>query len=151
MNETLRNSTIIITLTILDQIIKFAVQHFHTVLNFGIFFIHEVRNTGASFGILKGQGLLLVIVSIVALGLILLNTKHITKPYQIPMSILTAGIIGNLLDRLIRGYVVDYFDLGWWPAFNLADTCIFIGVFWTAGLLIKDDIQPKAAKKLKKN
>jgi signal peptidase II len=151
MDNHARNIIVFMGLAVLDQLVKAWIQAANPVLNFSLFFIHEVRNTGASFGILQGSNVLLIFVSFIALGLILLNANSITRKYQIPTCLMVAGIIGNLIDRIFRGYVVDYFDLGWWPAFNIADACIFVGVFWTAVMLIADDINQGKKKPKRKN
>jgi signal peptidase II len=134
-----RNALIIASLVALDQLSKAAFEATTPALDLGVFSLTRVVNTGASFGLLQGNNTLLVFISLIALGLVMANVKGITKKFEVPASLLTAGIIGNLIDRLSRGFVVDFIDLGWWPVFNIADSAIFIGVIWIAVLLVKED------------
>jgi signal peptidase II len=136
METVKRNIILLFTLVIIDQLLKFLVTAFKPHLDTGIFLIHEVKNTGASFGILQGQNISLIFVSLMALGVIMMNVKRIEKIQEAPIMLILAGIIGNLIDRMIHGYVIDYFDLGWFPVFNLADSCITIGVIWLMIMLM---------------
>ncbi|WP_457631030.1 signal peptidase II [Oceanithermus sp.] len=91
-----------------------------------------VRNTGVAFGLLKGNPLWLGLFS-VAVGLALLvylaraRTDWLTS---LAFSLITAGALGNAIDRLGRGWVVDFLDIGpgLWPVFNLADSFVVVGV-----------------------
>ena len=85
---------------------------------------------------LSGNNTLLIFVSLMALGIIMMSVKHIKKEHEIPLILLVAGLIGNLIDRVFRGFVVDFFDFGWWPVFNLADSAIVVGAFTDAGLAV---------------
>lgn len=108
------------------------------------FAITYVQNEGAAWGIMAGKTIILTVIA--ALAIILLN-QYIAKEKKFtPWSIwgcgaLLGGMIGNLIDRLLHGYVVDFFDfclLGYdFPVFNLADIAIVMGVF----LLILDVIR----------
>lgn len=94
-----------------------------------------VENRGAAFGILQGHTNILSIVSALFLLLIvyfMISGKIEQKIIVISLSLVVAGGIGNLIDRIVRGYVVDYFDLtiGFlkdFPVFNFADCCVVIG------------------------
>jgi len=93
------------------------------------------RNSGVAFGL--GAGLpfpyyLFSIVAVVAiLYLFLRRTEH-TFPRQLSLALILGGAIGNLVDRLASGEVVDFIEIGWghwhWPVFNIADTAVTIGV-----------------------
>ena len=139
MDPAKRNAAVFIAAAALDQILKAAVQAARPDIDLGAVWIHELRNTGASFGIFQGSNTILIFVSLMALGLIMVNVRGFTRKEGIPITLVSAGIAGNLIDRVARGYVVDFFDLKWWPAFNLADSCIFIGVIWLAAILIIDE------------
>ncbi|MCL2086011.1 MAG: signal peptidase II [Oscillospiraceae bacterium] len=99
----------------------------HEVLNFTY-----VENTGAAFGIFQGQQLLLIAIScafvIVLLGL-LFNKSEKTKLTIWSIALVVAGGTGNLIDRVISGYVVDFIDFKIinFPVFNLADICAVVG------------------------
>jgi signal peptidase II len=90
----------------------------------------NVRNTGVAFGMLAGGGTLLTIVTLVALaGLAGFFVAYSHRAHAwIPTGLLLGGALGNLLDRIRQGYVTDFIDLPWWPAFNVADIAITFGV-----------------------
>lgn len=125
-----------------DQLVKLAVsagigvgETAFSVLN--IFDVTYVRNEGAAFSVLTGKTFLLSAVSIVfCIAVILFMIKKKPKhPLQcVSLSMLLAGATGNGIDRLFRGYVVDYINLSFmsFPVFNIADIAITIG----AGLFI---------------
>ena len=97
---------------IFDQIIKHSIEN-------------PIRNTGSLFGLFQGQTHAFIYLSFIAIGLLLIFFDKI-NPFA--LSILLSGIISNLIDRLAFGYVIDYIDLRIWPAFNIADVAITIGV-----------------------
>ncbi len=105
----------------------------------GFFHLTRVENTGAAFGLLKGSGPLLIVVSaicIVLLGAYLIHhsLKGIVSLRTIASSLVIAGAFGNLTDRLWYGTVIDFLDFRIWPVFNIADVSICIGaalVVWT--------------------
>ena len=125
---------------IIDQIVKLFVG-FSLELNTSItvfrnfFYISNVHNYGAAFSVLYGNRIFLVIVSVITLVLVyyfLLKNKKFDWFNIILYSLLIGGILGNLFDRIIYGYVVDYLDFyifGYnFPIFNIADICIVISV-----------------------
>lgn len=123
---------------ILDQVIKFIITSnmiiadtIHIIKNF--FRITYLQNTGGAFSILSGNVMFLVIVSIVLLGLIIFiisKDKNKNLLANITYGMLIGGILGNLIDRIRLGYVVDYLDFNFlsynFPVFNLADIFIVI-------------------------
>ena len=115
---------------LLDQSSKYAVDKIRPEWNLGFLSIHFVHNTGAGFGILKGQmGLLAFISALVALAVIFFYHKiPQEKIPQILFGLFLGGVVGNLIDRTFRGYVIDFFDLSFWPVFNIADMAISISV-----------------------
>ena len=134
-------------LIVIDQIVKIlvinkmALQQSITIIN-NFFNITYVRNTGAAWSILSGNVLLLIMISVLALVTIyyyLIKDKDLNKIDIVSYSMLIGGIIGNLIDRIVHGYVIDYLDFKIFnynfPIFNLADTFIVIGVFL---LLLKE-------------
>jgi len=109
----------------------------------GIVYLTLIRNRGAAFGILKNQTPIFIFVSIFAIILIyfaLRKNKYKTFSfYNMSLVFILAGALGNLIDRLRYGYVVDFLDLRVWPVFNIADSAITIGAVllgWT--ILFKD-------------
>jgi signal peptidase II len=95
----------------------------------GVELVH-VRNRGVAFGLFTDGGLVLVVIGVVAISaLLIFFARHSRRPLVwLPTGLLLGGAAGNLIDRLDRGYVTDFIDLPAWPAFNLADTCITVGV-----------------------
>lgn len=138
----------IITLIILslDQLTKFLVIHklsLHQSIPVikGVFYITLVHNRGAAFGILKNQVPLFIFTSIFTIILIYKNLKENTKNklslYSFSLSLVLAGALGNLIDRLFLGYVIDFLDFRIWPVFNIADSVITIGAILLGWSLLK--------------
>ena len=100
----------------------------------GIFHVTRVNNTGAAFGILKGQGPVLILVSAVCIAFLMVTLfKNTFRGTSLAAwSLVLAGALGNLYDRLRYGYVVDFLDLRVWPVFNVADVSICLGAFLVA-------------------
>ena len=99
--------------------------------------IEYAENTGAAFGLLPGQGVyLLVLAVVVVVGLLaFLRLSAPTKVSAGSIGLLIGGAIGNALDRVRLGYVVDFVAVGVWPNFNVADSAITTGVLlfvWTS-------------------
>ncbi len=105
----------------------------------------HVHNTGAAFGMLSDNNMFFIILASVALAAIAVfawRGAFADAPMRIGAALLVAGILGNLTDRLLHGFVVDFIDVilpwyGHWPAFNIADSCICVaaGLFILAGFL----------------
>lgn len=97
----------------------------------GIFDIRHVHNTGAAFGMLAKSNVLFVSVAVVVLVGLLVNLPRIRRAETltvVALGLIAGGTLGNLIDRLRFGYVVDFIDFRWWPVFNVADSCICVGV-----------------------
>jgi len=92
--------------------------------------ITNTRNTGVAFGALAGGGTIVGVLITVALVLLLayFATHARARLLWLPTGLLLGGAIGNLVDRAREGAVIDFIDPIGWPAFNLADSCIVIGV-----------------------
>ena len=125
---------------VIDQVVKIlvisklALQQSITIIN-NFFNITYVRNTGAAWSILSGNVLLLIMISVLALVAIyyyLIKDKYLNKIDIVSYSMLIGGIIGNLIDRIVHGYVIDYLDFKIFnynfPIFNIADTLIVISI-----------------------
>ncbi|HEY6779034.1 MAG TPA: signal peptidase II [Thermoleophilaceae bacterium] len=91
----------------------------------------SARNTGVAFGALEGGGLVVAILIGVSLALLVgYFALHRDMPWLwLPVGLLLGGALGNLADRARQGAVIDFIDPVAWPAFNVADACIVIGVF----------------------
>ncbi|MBE7519464.1 MAG: signal peptidase II [Thermoflexaceae bacterium] len=91
----------------------------------------HVTNSGAAFGILQGAGPLLVVTSLVGMAAIIIylfNPEFAHPLMRAGLALMFAGAVGNLIDRLWKGEVVDFVKVPHWPAFNVADSAISIGV-----------------------
>jgi signal peptidase II len=93
--------------------------------------ITNTRNTGVAFGAFEGAGLLVAVLIGISLVLLLAYFwRHSDMPWLwLPVGMLLGGALGNLADRAREGAVIDFIDPVAWPAFNVADSCIVIGVF----------------------
>jgi signal peptidase II len=105
----------------------------------------NTRNTGVAFGAFEGAGLLVAILIGLSLALLVgYFALHRDMPLLwLPVGLLLGGALGNLADRARDGAVIDFIDPVAWPAFNLADACIVIGV---AMLLWVVEGRPKRAR-----
>ena len=126
---------------IIDQLVKLAIgfgidvnTSFVVIKNF--FSLSNVHNYGAAFSILYGNRIFFIIVSTFALVFVyyfMLKNKDLSKLDIAIYSLLIGGILGNMFDRIVYGYVADFFDFhifGYdFPVFNIADICIVISVF----------------------
>jgi signal peptidase II len=90
----------------------------------------DVRNSGVAFSVFSGGGVIVVVVAVVALGALLaFFVTHLHRRLVwLPTGLLLGGAAGNLIDRVRLGGVTDWIKLPHWPAFNLADACITVGV-----------------------
>jgi len=136
---------ILIWIISVDQWTKYSVQrglplHHAVPVIKGFFNLTHVRNPGGAFGIFGGEkrgvgSLLFVIVSLNAIGVILFfffKTKDDEEILSLAFSLVLSGAIGNLLDRFRYGEVIDFLDFQissfHWPAFNIADSAITVGI-----------------------
>lgn len=129
---------IIFVIIAIDQIIKNLVLNTLAIgqtipLIDGVFHFTYVRNFGAAFSILQNrQFFLILLTGILMVGILfylLKNVKHFDRLVVVSLSLIVGGGIGNIIDRLRFGFVVDYLDfrLIHFPVFNFADCCIVIG------------------------
>lgn len=146
-----KNTILLICLVLLDQLLKFWFESSKLFVNLGVVIIHVVTNTGASFGMLQNNNALLAWFSIIVLGIIMMNADKVKKEQVLPVILTLAGLLGNLIDRVFRGYVVDFIDFRFWPVFNLADSCVVIGVIWLVIVILRNDFEEKKiGKKISK-
>ena len=136
---------------IIDQIIKFIINNNinlydqNTIID-NFFNLTNVRNYGAAWSILTGSRIMLIIVTIlIMIGLyyFFIRKEKLKKYEKVIYGFLYGGIIGNLIDRIFRGYVIDYLEFyifGYnFPVFNLADILIVISMFFIIISVIKGD------------
>ena len=133
---------IFIMLVGLDQLTKYLIVanpdliHKPLVVIPGLFNIVSTRNTGAAWGMFHGNNVILFLVAFTAFFILIIFFRSITEKCPeryIALTLVLSGIAGNSIDRLFRKSVVDFLDfyIGsyHWPAFNVADSAICIGVF----------------------
>ena len=115
---------------VLDQLAKYLIATMKPAWDLGFLSIHFVQNTGAGFGILKGQMALLAVISTIVVTAVIFYYHKIPqeKLAQVLFGSFLGGVAGNLIDRIFRQYVVDFIDVGFWPVFNIADAAISVSV-----------------------
>ena len=123
-----------VVVVILDQIAKSIVEH-HIVLGEEVDLLGPLKltlshNEGVAFGLADGGGVLLVAITLIALGVVLwLFSRDPVRPGMwVATGLLVGGAFGNLIDRIRHGHVTDFIELPHWPPFNLADCGITCGV-----------------------
>ncbi|GHG02503.1 signal peptidase II [Thalassotalea marina] len=143
---------------VIDQVSKHwvagSMELYQSIEVFSFFNITYAHNPGAAFSFLADQGgwqrWFFTGVAIIASVVFLVWLKRTPKEnYMLgaALACMLSGALGNLIDRLLFGYVIDFLDFHWqgnaWPTFNIADSIIFIG----AALMIIDSFQQEKAKK----
>jgi signal peptidase II len=111
----------------------------------GFLRITHIHNTGAAFGLFPDQSFALIIVALIGITAILAYVLVIYRYFPLPdgmlgklaLGLVFGGTLGNLIDRLRFGYVIDFIDFGFWPAFNIADSAITVGVIIFAYSLLR--------------
>ena len=124
-----------IAVIICDQLTKYVVREtiplYETFIEVGIFSIVHGQNTGSAFGLFAGFTNFLIIASLIGLALILyffVKQASANLFVRIAVGLIVGGAVGNLIDRVKDGFVVDFISVGWWPAFNVAASAISIGM-----------------------
>ena len=134
----------------IDQLIKYIIKSFmilgESIVIFDFFKLTYVHNYGAAFSILSGNRYLLIIITIIAMFFIykfLIKNQKLTNLESALYGFLYGGIIGNLIDRVFLGYVIDYLDfkiLGYdFAIFNFADILIVVSIILLVITVFKDD------------
>ena len=142
---------IILILIIIDQIIKYFISINYTNMPISIIKnvlqVNYIKNFGIAFGIARGSKSIIIITNLIIIGAILsflfAQSNSLNNIKKMLISISVAGGIGNLIDRVFRGYVVDYIDITPiinYPVFNFADILVVLGIVCFAMYLIKDII-----------
>lgn len=142
-------TTIIISIILLciDQISKLLVVNLLTKTNSitiikNFFYLTYINNDGAAFSILVGKRIFLILIAVLVIVMLIrcIKKNNIQNKLElVSISLIIGGSLGNLMDRVVRGYVIDFLDFKLFnynfPIFNLADTFIVIGVIL---LLLKE-------------
>ena len=112
----------------------------------GPFWIHHVQNSGIAFGLFASATPVVIVLTGIAVTWMLVyfarsGARHPVLP--VALGLVIGGSASNLLDRVRLGYVTDFLDLRYWPAFNLADSFIVIGVLMLLGALVLAEREPR--------
>ena len=136
MKRALSVALIVLAIIALDQITKYLIVNslspYDSIEVFSFLHIVNVRNTGAAFGSFKSLGSsFFIIVAVAAIGFVVyLLMKRTYNTFG--LSLILGGAVGNLIDRVLYGQVVDFVDFSigsyHWPAFNVADSALTVGI-----------------------
>ena len=136
---------VICAIFVLDRVTKFLTLKFlaakTSVSLLPFFSLTYVENTGSAFGLFQNANWFLLVVSFLVLCLMLMWRKDIFvlgKLAKCGYYLIFAGAIGNIYDRIVIGYVVDFLDFHFWPVFNVADSSISIGAVLIALSIFKE-------------
>jgi signal peptidase II len=130
----LRTVAVAVAVVVADQaskaIVRASLDPFESVKVVPGVHLVRAQNSGVAFSVFSGGGPVVVIVAVVALGALLafFATHLHRRLVWLPTGLLLGGAAGNLIDRIRLGSVTDFIQLPHWPAFNLADACITVGV-----------------------
>jgi len=128
-------TAVVVAAVVGDQLTKHAVRTQlridESVNVIGPLTIHRVQNSGIAFGFFASATAVVTLLTAAAVGWMLVffarsGARHPVLPAA--LGLLIGGSVSNLIDRVRLGHVTDFIDIGWWPAFNLADSFIVIGV-----------------------
>ena len=146
-------SALVVIILMLDQLTKWLVSS-HLAVGQSVYpfpglapfvAITYVTNTGVSFGLFQNANALFAGVSIVVSVVVvryLLSLPKERRLVRLALALVLAGAVGNLIDRLRLGYVVDFVAVGGWPKFNVADGSIVVGVIVLALTMLLEGRQP---------
>lgn len=135
---------------LLDQAAKLAVARWmelgQSIPEAGFFRLTYATNTGSAFGLFPNQSFALIIASFFAIGILVLfygsHARH-NAWVRLSIGLQLGGAVGNLTDRILRGSVVDFVDVGPWPVFNVADSAIVAGLILLLAVVATDGGRPR--------
>jgi signal peptidase II len=145
---------IVLAAVLADQVTKHVVasnlslgEALHVV---GPFSIRHVQNSGIAFGLFSNATAAVIVVTTIAVGWMLAyfarsGARHPVLP--VALGLVIGGSVSNLADRVRLGFVTDFLDFRYWPAFNLADSFIVIGVGILLAALVLSEREPRAPKR----
>jgi signal peptidase II len=147
-----RAGLVLVGVVVLDQLTKALVRHNVAVGSedgvFPAISLVHVRNTGVAFGAFSGGGIVVVLLVAAALGALLVYffTHVARRLVWLPTGLLLGGSFGNIIDRIRDGAVTDFIKLPSWPAFNVADMAISVGVLALLWVIEQGDEARDAAE-----
>jgi len=142
-------------LVVIDVITKEWIRSYpqsQLIQQIGFLQIIHVQNTGAAFGLFQGHSLVFAILAVIEIAVILIIAWYVYRrfPYLITVwnliavGLIIGGAIGNLIDRIrFSGSVTDFLDVGFWPAFNAADSGVTIGTIMLAITILRLAVKEK--------
>ena len=142
---------VVFVVVMLDQITKYMIVSNMTegmsipVIN-QVFHLTFVLNPGAAFGMLEHNREFFIIMAIAVLMFVVYMRKKILEEpltVQIGIALFVGGALGNLIDRMTTGLVVDFFDFRIWPVFNVADIAICLGVGVMIWSIIREELKSR--------
>ncbi|MEA5091344.1 Lipoprotein signal peptidase [bioreactor metagenome] len=142
---------VVFVVVMLDQITKYMIVRNMTegmsipIID-QVFHLTFVLNPGAAFGMLEHNREFFIIMAIVVLMFVVYMRKKILEeplPIQIGIALFVGGALGNLIDRMKTGLVVDFFDFRIWPVFNIADIAICLGVGVMIWSIIREELKSR--------
>jgi signal peptidase II len=145
-------TAVVVAAVVGDQVTKHLVRSNlsldQSVRVLGPLTIHRVQNSGIAFGFFSSATAIVTLATAIAVGWMLIffarsGSRHPVLPAA--LGLLIGGSVSNLVDRVRLGHVTDFLDFGWWPAFNLADSFIVIGVAILVVALVLADGGPKSS------
>lgn len=131
---------------LIDQTTKYLIRlnmspHETIPIIENFFHITYVENPGAAFSVLKGKTTFFIVVSLIVIffiGYTVVTIPVKKKKHLLILAFILGGAMGNLVDRIFFGSVIDFLDFRIWPVFNVADCAIVIGVFLLTYVLLFD-------------
>ncbi|MGE5595138.1 MAG: signal peptidase II [Hyphomicrobiales bacterium] len=136
-----------------DQLTKWIIRSWIDLgdekLDLGLVRLVHITNSGAAFGMFQDAGPLLAVTSIIGMTAILIylfNPGFAHPLMRAGLALMLGGAIGNLIDRLRSGEVVDFIKVPNFPAFNVADSCITIGVLLLLWTMLWDSKEPASGE-----
>ena len=142
-----------IAIIVLDQLTKMALINKNITLIPNLMEFTYTKNTGAAFGIGSNNIIMVIIVNVIILGFIIKflkdNSKKVDFSIIVSLVLILSGAIGNLIDRLFRGFVIDFIDINVFnfPNFNIADISIVLGIFVLIIVITKSIIMENKEEK----
>ncbi len=129
---------------IADRLTKLWAMNLKENIDYGLLAFKYIVNTGAGFSIFQNMNTLLIWLSLIILGLIIVFYDRFPK---VSLLLIVSGLIGNLIDRIFLGHVIDFIDFKFWPVFNIADSLIVIGAILMIIIVMKEDVFLSKKKK----
>lgn len=142
-----------IAIIVSDQLTKMALINKNITLIPNLMEFTYTKNTGAAFGIGSNNIIMVIIVNVIILGFIIKflkdNSKKVDFSIIVSLVLILSGAIGNLIDRLFRGFVIDFIDINVFnfPNFNIADIAIVLGIFVLIIVITKSIIMENKEEK----